>query len=494
MVSRNDAGPVGDRGALAAGIAEALEVERGKIGPIGLWYDWHRDWLEAMAEIAHLWGAPDVDSWISDAGADREVWNRATRRQLTIWTVDAAAVIGERSLSFVQAARSYLDPIAAAAAAGVQPRLTPLWYSHEMPYAYRYFFPGVEEFTMPQVFQELSHNGWDPQMLTPPERFGWEMIPVWVWREAAEFAAKWDDMSEALNVAEPPWSDPLVLEVSEWCARRRTEAFEVELEEMARSFGHNLEQLGVELTARAARCGLGPAVLERTAFTVRREGMDQEDVYDILTECAHGMQTALATDTATSSQRSREAPPEQPEQLILTEHNSRSSAPVLLSEDAQDRSVEPLGCSCQLSGPAMERNAVLARERLRTLTNSDPRRGPETPSSPAGCSSPTSAIGGGLMELHAELTAAVVVNRARRAAEGHEALRIELAVEEYMGVTADHEQIAAAMMLAVAAEALSTAEALEILELALSFDRCCDVVEDLRADVARHWDYWPWFS
>ena len=491
MDSRNDAGPVGDRGELAAGIAEALEVELGKIGPIGLWYDWHRDWLETMAKVAHLWGAPDVDSWNSDARTDREVWNRATRHQLTIWTVDAAAVIGERSLSFVQAARSYLDPIAAAEAAGVRPRLTPLWYSHEMPYAYRYFFPGVEEFTMPQAFQKLSHNGWDPQMLTPTERFGWEMIPVWVWREAAEFAAKWDDMSETLKVAEPPWSDPLVLEVSEWWARRRTEAFEAELEEMARSFGHNLEQLGVELTARAARCGLGPAVLERTAFTVRREGMDQEDVYDILTECAHGMQTALATDTATSSQRSHEAPPEQ---LILTDYDSGSSALVLLSEDAQDHSVEPLGCSCQLSGAAMERDAVLARERLRTLTNSDPRRGAETPSSPARCSSPTNAISGGLMGLHAELTAAVVVNRARRAAEGHEALRIELAVEKWLGMTADHEQIAAAMMLAVAAEALSAAEVLELLELALSYDRCCDVVADLRSDLARHWDYWPWLS
>ena len=45
------------------------------------------------------------------------------------------------------------------------------------------------------------------------------------------------------------------------------------------------------------------------------------------------------------------------------------------------------------------------------------------------------------------------------------------------------------MMLGVAAEALSTAEALELLEQALNLDRCCDAVEDLRADLERRWDY-----
>lgn len=492
MGARNNVDPVGGAVGLAAGIGEALEVERTKIEPVGLWYDSHREWLEAMAEVAHLWGAPDVDAWIGDAGSDREVWNAAARRQLTIWTVDAAAVIGERPLSFVGAARIYLDPIAAAAAAGVEPRLTPLWYSQQMPYAYRYFFAGVDEYTMPQVFQELSHNGWDPQMLSPPERFGWEMIPVWVWREAAGFAAKWDDMSEALEVAEPPWSDPLVLEVSEWWARRHSEAFEAELEQKARSFGRSLDRLGLELTARAARCGLGPAVLERTAFAVRREGMDQQDVYDTLTECAQVMQTALAAEASSDSRARPAVPPAQPQQLPFTEDSgSQRSAPVSLIGSREGPSDEPAGCACGVSDPASQRMAVLARDRLRALMSCAPVD-PEIASAPDRCARLAGDVGRALMELHAEVTAAVVVNRARRAAQGHEALRVQFAMEEHLGVPGDHEQVAAAMMLGVAAEALSATEALELLHQVLSVDCCCDAVEDLRADLARHWDDWLW--
>ena len=493
MGAQQVGGPAGDACELAAGIVEALEVERDKIGPMGVWYDSHREWLEGVAEMAHLWGAPDVDSWITAAGSDREVWNAAARRQATIWTIDAAAVIGERSLSFVQAARICLDPIAAAEGAGVEPRLTPLWYSQNMPDAYRYFFGLVAESTMPQVFTELSHNGWEPQILAPAERFAWEMIPVWVWREAAGFAAKWDDMPEALKVAEPPWSDPLVLEASEWWARRRTEAYEAELEEMAGSFGRRLERLGLELTARVARCGLGPAVLERTAFTVRREGLAQEDVYDTLTKCAQVMQVALAADNGGDSRGRPAVRPAQPEQLTLTERRgSQRSNAVPLTGSGEGPSDEPVYCACRVSDPAMQRLATLARDRLRALKSSDPRSDPEPPSSPAGCTRPMSDVGRDLMDLHAEVTAAVVVNRARRAAEGHEALQIQLALEDDTGVPEDHEQVAAAMMLGVAAEVLSTTEALGLLRQALSLDRCCDAVEDLRTDLARHWDDWLW--
>ena len=72
---------------------------------------------------------------------------------------------------------------------------------------------------------------------------------------------------------------------------------------MALTFENRLEQLGLELTARAARRGLGPAVLERVAFTVRREGLAQEDVYDALRECEQVMQDALRSESGT-------APPE----------------------------------------------------------------------------------------------------------------------------------------------------------------------------------------
>ena len=492
MGSRRDEGPVGGVCELASAIAGALEVERNKIAPMGIWYDSHREWLEGMAEVAHLWGAPDIDAWIADAGSDRDVWNAAALRQATIWTVDAGAVIGGRSLSFVQAARICLDPLEAAAAAGVEPRLAPLWYSQDMPHAYRYFFGLVEESTMPQVFTALSHNGWDPQTLVSPERFGWEMIPVWVWREAARFAAKWDDIPEALGMAEPPWSDLLVLEVSEWWARRQTEAFEAELEEMAGSFRRGLERLGLELTARAARCGFGPAVLERTAFTVRREGLAPEDVYDTLTECAQVMKAALTADAGDDSRTRPAVPPAQPQQLTLTEHHdSQHSDGELLISNRKGASDESAGCACGVSDPASQRMAALARDRLRALKSCAPL-GSDTAPAPDGCERLTGDVGRDLMELHAEVTAAVVVNRARRAAQGHEELRVQPALEEHLGVAGDHEQVAAAMMLGVAAEALSTAEALELLEQALSLDRCCDAVEDLRADLARHWDDWLW--
>ena len=537
MGSQKHRSPAGDARELAAGVVGALEVERDKIGPMGFWYDSHREWLEGMAEVAHLWGAPDVKAWIADAGSDRDVSNAAARRQTTIWTVDAGAVIGGRSLSFVQAARICLDPLGAAVGAGVEPRLTPLWYSQAMPHAYRYFFDLVAESTMPRVFTALSHNGWDPQWLAPPERFGWEMIPGWVWRQAAEFAAKWDDMPEALEVAEPPWSDPLVLEVSEWWARRQTDAFEAELDEMAGSFRRRLQRLGLELTARAARCGLGPAVLERTAFTVRREGLAQEDVYDILTECAQVMKAALTADADGASRTrpavppaqppqltlmedrgsqhgdrvpligSREGPsdepagyahevsdpaPAQPQQLPLTEdRGSEHSDGVLLIGSCEGPSEEPAGCVCGISDPASQRMVALAQNRLRALKNGDPLD-PETSSTRDGCTRLTGDVRRKLMELHVEVTAAVVVNRARRAAQGHEALGVQLAMEDDLGVPGVPEHLAAAMMLGVAAEALSAAEALELVEQALSLDRCCDAVEDLRADLERRWDYWSW--
>ena len=537
MGSRTGEGPAGGVGELAAGIEEALEVERDRIGPLGIWYDSNREWLEGMAEVAHLWGAPDVDAWIADAGSDRDVWNATARRQATIWTVDADGVIGGRSLSFVQAARIRLDPLGTAAGAGVEPRLTPLWYSQAMPHAYRYFFDLVEESTVPRAFTELSHNGWEPQRLAPSERFGWEMIPVWVWRQAAEFAAKWDDMPEALEVAEPPWSDPLVLEVSEWWARRQTEAFEAELDEMAGSFRRRLERLGLELTTRAARCGLGPAVLERTAFTVRREGLAQEDVYDTLTECAQVMKDALTADADGDSRTRPAVPPAQPPQLPFTEdrdsqHSNRvpltgsrespseepasyahevpDPAPaqpqqlpltdlwgcqhsdrVLLTGGCEGPSDEPAGCVCGISDPASQRMGALAQNRLRALKSGDPLD-PETSSARDGCARLTGGVRRKLMELHVEVTAAAVVNRARRAAQGHEALAAQLAMEDHIGIPGVTEQVAAAMMLGVAAESLSASEALELLEQALNLDRCCDAVEDLRADLERRWDYWAW--
>jgi len=536
MDSRTGEGPVGGVGELAAGIVESLEVEKDRIGPLGIWYDGHREWLEGMAAVAHLWGAPDVDGWIADAGSDRDVWNAAARRQATIWTVDAEEVIGGRSLSFVQAARIRLDPLGAAAGAEVEPRLTPLWYSQAMPHAYRYFFDLVEESTVPQAFTELSHNRWDPQMLAPSERFGWEMIPVWVWRQAAEFAAKWDDMLEALAVAEPPWSDPLVLEVSEWWARRQTDAFEAELDEMAGSFRRRLERLGLELTARTARSGLGPAVLERTAFTVRREGLAQEDVYDILTDCAEVMRDALGDDSGCASRTRPAVPPARPPQLSSTEdrgsqhsdlvplidshegppdlsagHEHEVSDPApgqpqqlpltdlwgcqrsdgVLFTGCDGPSDLPAGCVCGVSDPASLRMVALAQNRLRALKGGDPVD-PETSSARDGCARLTGGVRRKLMELHVEVTAAAVVNRARRAAQGHEALAAQLAMEDHIGIPGVTEQVAAAMMLGVAAEALSAAEALELLEQTLNLDRCCDAVEDLRADLERRWDYWSW--
>ena len=150
-----------------------------------------------------------------------------------IWTADPEAVTGEQLLSFVPASRISLDPIAAAARVGVESRLTPLWYSQEMPDSYCSYFAVAAETTMPEAIMELSRNAWDPQLVTATERFAWEMIPRWIWCRQARLAAEFDDLPGVLDVPVPPWSDPLVLEVSEWWARRQTEAFEAELEEMA---------------------------------------------------------------------------------------------------------------------------------------------------------------------------------------------------------------------------------------------------------------------
>ena len=67
---------------------------------------------------------------------------------------------------------------------------------------------------------------------------------------------------------EPPGSDPLV--VSEWWARRNTELFDEELRETALGMELRLQRLGVERTERATRRALGPVVLARLAFAVRR--------------------------------------------------------------------------------------------------------------------------------------------------------------------------------------------------------------------------------
>ena len=150
-----------------------------------------------------------------------------------IWTADPEAVTGEQLLSFVPASRISLDPIAAAARVGrgveadavvVLPGDAGLVCS---------YFAVAAETTMPEAIMELSRNAWDPQLVTATERFAWEMIPRWIWRRQARLAAEFDHLPGVLDVPVPPWSDPLVLEVSEWWARRQTEAFEAELEQMA---------------------------------------------------------------------------------------------------------------------------------------------------------------------------------------------------------------------------------------------------------------------
>ena len=152
-----------------------------------------------------------------------------------IWTADPEAVTGEQLLSFVSASRISLDPIAAAARVGrgveadavvVLPGDAGLVCS---------YFAVAAETTMPEAIMELSRNAWDPQLVTATERFAWEMIPRWIWRRQARLAAEFDHLPGVLDVPVPPSSDPLVLEVSEWWARRQTEAFEAELEQMALS-------------------------------------------------------------------------------------------------------------------------------------------------------------------------------------------------------------------------------------------------------------------
>ena len=344
----------------------------------------------------------------------------------------------------------------------------------------------------PNAIEELSHRAWSPELLIPVERFAWEMIPAWVWRQQAQIAARWDDMPEALDVPEPPWSDPLVLDVSEWWARRRTSEFEAELAEMTLSFGRKLHQLGLVLTACAARRGLGPAVLERAAFTVRREGMDQQDVYDILNECADVMLATLGAGCDGAGPQNPAAPPSAEGLAAAEPYDIQGTAFILLPDDDEEPTDGLAYCACRISHTPVQHLRSLARERLRALKGSDPHTDPEAASASVGCTLCSGGIRDELIKLHAEVTAAVVADRIRRADEGSVEMQFQLAAEGQLGMTANHEQIAAAAMLGIAAQSLSTNEALELVEQALILDSCCDVIEDLRADLERHWDYWPW--
>lgn len=277
----------------AAKLADALTEERNKVGSLGIWYDLHRDWLEVMAEVAHSWGTPDPVGWSDTIRSHESVWKVVAWRQATIWTTDADAVIGDQPLSPEAAEKISQDPIGAAMRASVEARLVPRWYGHQILQVYGCDQAVAADSAMPTVITELSHHGWDPQSLTPPERFAWEMIPKWIWRRHVRLTVKHDEVVEVADVPEPPWSDPLVLEVSEWWARRNTELLDEELCHMSPTMEPRLQQLAVERTQRAARRGLGPAVLERLAFTVRREGWAEEDVHDALTECEQVMQEGL---------------------------------------------------------------------------------------------------------------------------------------------------------------------------------------------------------
>ena len=298
--SRRARGSARRASGVAAKLAHALTEERNKVGPLGIWYDLHRDWLEVMAEVAHSWGTPDPVGWFDTIRSREPVWNAVAWRQATIWTTDADAVIGDQPLSLEAAERISLDPIGAAVRVGVEARLVPRWYGHQIFQVYGCDFAVAADSAMPGVITELSHHGWDPQLLAPPERFAWEMIPEWIWRRHVRLTVKHDRVVEVAAVPEPPWSDPLVLEVSEWWARRNTELFDEELREMSLTMEPKLQQLAVERTQRAARRGLGPAVLERLAFAARREGLAQEDVHDALTECEQVMQDGLRSESGTA--------------------------------------------------------------------------------------------------------------------------------------------------------------------------------------------------
>ena len=298
--SRRARSSAGRASSEAAKLARALTEERNKVGLVGIWYDLHRDWLEVMAEVAHSWGTPDPVGWFDTIKSHEPVWNAVAWRQAVIWTTDADAVIGDQPLSPEAAERISQDPIGAAKRAGVEARLVPLWYAYQILEVYGCDFAVAADSTMPGVITELSDHGWDPQLLTPPERFAWEMIPKWIWQRHVRLTVKHDGVLEVADVPEPPWSDPLVLEVSEWWARRNTELLDEELFHMSPAMEPKLQQLAVERTQRAARRGLGPAVLERLAFTVRREGWAQEDVHDALTECEQVMQEGLRSETGTA--------------------------------------------------------------------------------------------------------------------------------------------------------------------------------------------------
>ena len=172
-----------------------------------------------------------------------------------IWTTDADAVIGDEQLSFVAAARISLDPIGAAMRAGVEARLVPLWYGHQILQVYGCDFAVAADSTMPEVITELSHHGWDPQSLVPWQRFAWEMIPKWIWRRHVRLTVKYDGVLEVADVPEPPWSDPLVLEVSEWWARRNTELFDEELREMSLTMEPKLQQLASRADGAGSAAG-----------------------------------------------------------------------------------------------------------------------------------------------------------------------------------------------------------------------------------------------
>ena len=258
-----------------------------------VWYRGCDGWLETMAVVAHRWQAPSWDEWITVSGTTQDRWNAKARLQATIWTADPGAVMGLETLTSMQAARVLLDPIRAAQRVRVEPKLTPAWYSEQLPDYFTSAYAIDPEVAAERALRELSLVAWSPELLTPPQRWGWEMIPIWAWRQEAAFATEWDDMPGALTAPEPPWSDPLVIDVSEWWARRQTRLLENEVQQMAGSFWRGLEALGAKLTASAARQGLGPQVLERLAFTVRREGMGTFAVSDTISECAHHMQSAL---------------------------------------------------------------------------------------------------------------------------------------------------------------------------------------------------------
>ena len=303
MGSRRARGSAGRPSGEAVELAHALTEERNNVGPFGIWYDLHRDWLEIMAEVAHSWATPDPVGWFDTIKSHEPVWHAVAWRQATIWTTDADAVTGDDQLRFVAAARISLDPIGAAMRAGVEPRLVPRWYGHQIPEVYGCDFAVAADSTMPEVITELSYHGWDPQSLAPWQRFAFEMIPKWIWQGHVRLTVKHERVLEVAGVPEPPWSDPLVLEVSEWWARRNTELFDEELREMSLTMEPKLQQLAVQRTQRAARRGLGPAVLERLAFAVRREGLAQEDVHDALTECEQVMQDGLRREPGTAGPR-----------------------------------------------------------------------------------------------------------------------------------------------------------------------------------------------